>query len=451
MTKRIVAFLPNFEPDLYNGKRSYSGINYGFPKHYTHVIIGFIVPYHFYTKTCSGLCNLSSGTYFDGITANDKDPQAESDRVMREIISGVRAQNPNTKILFSFGGFFLDNTRNSSDSSKNMYCEYVNNEQNTDPLNMGPTNSSPVPPSDKDYPPSYYCVKQGYINVANHLLAMTKSFGIDGIDLDFEGSWIYNDLGNPQRNSYLQFYKNLVAQLRDTDKNLILTVSPQSPYVVSPDEIGDQTYSNAYQFYNDWLKDSIQHIDFMNVQFYNNSPEDTDPSIPATTFQNIFATLCNTYSPQKIVFGMCAVKEDDGVCKTCTFNNIQSTVSTDSHNLCNDPTYRFNNIIKPLYEAYRDKFGGIMFWNTAGDPDGSFSKPFKELFYGASTEYAGVPSTVNFNSINTANEGPITQNTIPSTKTTNKIILIIVIVVLVILLITGALFLFRKYLFHTRH
>lgn len=44
MTPKIVAYLPNFEPP----SGSYSGIQLGFPKNYTHVIFGFIVPYHFY-------------------------------------------------------------------------------------------------------------------------------------------------------------------------------------------------------------------------------------------------------------------------------------------------------------------------------------------------------------------------------------------------------------------
>ena len=360
---RIVAFMPNFEP---NGG-SYSGIQYGMPQNYTHLIIGFIVPYHFYmgkdvTGGCSTLCNLSTGSYFRGMDSQS------ADQITQTMITNLKSLNPNLNIMFSFGGWNLDNLKcnfacsDDVDPLTFLYKDFQGND-----LNIG--NCTPL---QGEINPSQYCVEAGAKRVANNLIGLVNRFGINGIDLDFEDTHIYEDSSNPLRQEYLKFYKELVRELKTQSPGLIISISPQAPYVING------FFKNSFEFHQEWLTpDTMQNIDFINVQFYNNEPEDTNIRGDPQKLIDLYDQLAMKYTPEKTLFGMCTAREDSGVCKYCTFNNLQGSIPD---NFCNDPNWRLTNIIQPLNDKYKNKFGGIMFWNTAGDQNGIFSTPFKNLF-----------------------------------------------------------------------
>lgn len=101
------------------------------------------------------------------------------------------------------------------------------------------------------------------------MIKKIQQFGIDGVDLDFENTKIYEDMSNPLRDKYLSFYQELVQQLKEKGGNdFIISVTPQAPYVVK-----GQVFPNAYEFHNDWFSGEImKDVDFMNVQYTCSDP-----------------------------------------------------------------------------------------------------------------------------------------------------------------------------------
>ena len=381
MSSRIVAYLPNFDAE------TYKGIQYGTPENYTHIIIGFIVPYHYYMGPdaqgagCSTLCNISTGTYYDSESSKT------ADEITTEIISNLKEKNPNLKILFSLGGYLFDNL------TKNLNgCYYECSDPTMDPLEYLYTGPNPSENGDckiSDQPakdPSEYCVTVSASTVAETLIQKMEDFGIDGIDLDFENTKVYNDPSSSLYQDYLDFYIDLVQELRKQEPNIIISVTPQAPYVI----LGD-AFPDAYTFHEKWFNDDVMScIDFMNVQFYNNPPDDSDTTSDPSILLKNYESVAEKYGPEKVTFGMCIAREDAGVCTECAFGGIEGNIP---NNECTDPTYRYNNFIKPLFDKYKPNFGGIMLWNTAGDVDGEFSDPFAQLFGLTPSPSTPAPST----------------------------------------------------------
>jgi len=369
---RIVAFLPGFEPE----SKSYSGIQYGTPVNYTHVIIAFVGSYHYYmglnvTMGCSTNCTVGALTYFDSKKSEDVQ------QVTHEIITSLKTQNPRLKILFSFGGSIFDNSDcnyECTDPTMEPLQYFYSNSQGTPLPPDGNGNCSPVTSNKK--PPSDYCAQIGGEKIAQHLIDLITLYGVDGVDMDFEAT-IYayeKQPGDTVRSTYLKFYRDLVSSLRQKKSDIIISVSPQSPYLNSRG-----VFPNSYQFHKDWLTpDIVSQIDMINIQFYNNEPEDTNTTTEnADAIIKLYNNIASDFKfpVDKMNLGMCATREDGGVCKYCTFNTLQGSIA---NNQCTDPQWRLNQIIKPLYN--KGTLGGIMFWNTSGDVNGEFSGPFQQLF-----------------------------------------------------------------------
>jgi chitinase len=170
----------------------------------------------------------------------------------------------------------------------------------------------------------------------------------------------------------MKYIVNLTKMLRSKKPDYILTHSPMSPYVVDSEE-----FHNAYLFYVDVLEQIKDDVDFINVQFYNNPPEDSDPSA-AQAIIGAYNDIVNIMgSASKVTVGLCAVKENTDVCPYCSTDRFSGTQGNES---CSDPKRRITDIIQPLSEQHSGTFGGVMFWNTAGDEDGVFSTPIADFF-----------------------------------------------------------------------
>jgi hypothetical protein len=398
---KIVAFMPNFEP----GSFSYKGIQYGKPENYTHLIIAFLTPYHYYmgkdeSMGCSTLCNLSTGSYYTGMD------NVTAAQITQTIISNLKSKNPNLNILFSLGGWGFDNFKCNFECSDNIDpLQFFYKNYKGDPYNVGNCKST-----NNDIYPSNFCVQTGAKNVAQKLVELVNQFGIQGIDLDFEATHIYNDPQNPQRQQYLDFYRGLVINLKQLKSDIIISVSPQVPYVLEK-----TAFPNAYQFHQEWLTpDIVDKIDIINVQFYNNPPDDTDINSDPNILITNYSLIADKYGSDKVTFGMCTAREDGGVCTKCTFNTLQGSIL---NNNCTDPSRRYNNIIVPLYNKYKENFGGIMFWNTAGDVNGEFTNPFYSLFYSQSPPTPTTPSPTPM----TPSPTPITPSPTPITPSPTPI------------------------------
>ena len=139
---------------------------------------------------------------------------------------------------------------------------------------------------------------------------------------DFEDTKVYNDPSSSLYQNYLTFYQELVKELRAQSNDLIISVTPQAPYVIKGD-----AFPNAYDFHNLWFnEETIKDIDFMNVQFYNNPPDDSDTSQDPSILISHYETVADKYSSDKVTFGMCIAREDSGVCTYCSFTNLPGSI-----------------------------------------------------------------------------------------------------------------------------
>jgi chitinase len=139
--------------------------------------------------------------------------------------------------------------------------------------------------------------------------------------------------------------------------------------------VDNTTFHNAYLFYADVLNQVKDDVDFINVQFYNNDPEDTNPDASS----QIIKAYNDIVAFMGVTLGMCAIKENEGVCTYCKTDKYLSTKLPDTAEYCSNSSRRLTDIIKPLSSQHND-FGGIMFWNTAGDENGVFWTPIYNYF-----------------------------------------------------------------------
>ena len=388
---RNVAYLEGWNPDGDGTGTLYYGNLVG----YTHIVFAFAVPYHYYNGGCSAWCTPWA--------ANDK---AESESFIN-IINKIKQDNPNIKVILSFGGWGFnhfnwegkDYTKIPVEILKGTSCNRVckTGDRNIDDPSIYQTNPDYCTPLDKNLniQPSEYCygsqVDSNYgIDgtaqwVAKKLIDIVTQVGAHGVDIDIEDTC---DFAKGNNSGAFQFMKTLTIALaihRHTDPNFIITQAPMNAYVITDKKINkdytdicnvnkDKVYfSEVAKNYVEVLKNDLaKYLDFISVQFYNGPPDSSDPN----DYENVITSYKNIANyifggdTSKVVIGMCTIPENPKgktTCMKCVVNNV---------NQCWDGKDRANKIVKPLFDTYKNKFGGVMSWASLGDQKNEDWKPF---------------------------------------------------------------------------
>ena len=361
-----------------------SDVKLGTPENYTHVCLAFGVPYHFYGGYCSGNCSLWLSWYFGS------DPSGKGITDVKNVIKTLRDKNPNIKILFSFGGWALLHMNWSKDGSSGTSCNKVCNPSNEDmdnPACYGPGGSlsgtypeCPDGTPDQVYnctsvsdtiQPSEYCygpnAKAGRAEyVGDQVIKIVNNLGLDGFDFDLEDTCDFFKSDSPG----LQFMVDLIKYLR-SKSSMILSMAPMNAYVITDPTINTesggsgcdpQPFTVCATNYTNKMKEIVDDLDFISVQFYNGAPyASTQPDIVIKAYKQIVDLMG---SANKVVVGMCSFAESG----TCQAPN-------DCGSDCPFGQSRADNIVKKLMNTYGKNFGGVMQWASNGDFNGSFSKP----------------------------------------------------------------------------
>jgi GH18 family chitinase len=166
-------------------------------------------------------CNLSYASYFSDKSA----PQGDAKTVTQAMVTALRQANPDLQILLSFGGWNLDNiSRDVKDASGKIIdtihgCEYKC-DGTGNPLTFLWTVYQCTPYSDKQSPvyPSDFCTDANA--VADKIIGL-----VDGVDIDFENTKVYNDPSDNRREDALKYIVELTKALRSKRQSLIITHS----------------------------------------------------------------------------------------------------------------------------------------------------------------------------------------------------------------------------------
>jgi chitinase len=368
-------------------------VQYGTLKNYTHVCLAFGVPYHFYGGYCSGKCSLWLAWYFDS------DPNGKGITDVKNVIKTIRNKNPNTKILFSLGGWNLNHFKwNGRDGESGVGCGKVCNPPDgvkDNPACYGPWGSlsgtyPECPPgipdkvynckqSDEHKQPAEYCYGPGVDQskyVGDQIIDIVKTLGLDGFDFDLEDTCDFFET-----ESYgLKFMVDLTKYVR-SKSSMILSQAPINAYMITDPTLNKGSYSlhegdNATKCakwqgkpftilaknYTDHLIQIKDDLDFISVQFYNGAPFSSTQPEDVIKAYNQVVTLMG--GPKKVVVGMCSYAED-GTCQ----------LPTGCGENCPQGQVRASSIVSKLMMKYGNDFGGVMQWAANGDTNGSFSTP----------------------------------------------------------------------------
>ena len=372
--RRMVTYIEGWGKDLVLGT----------PENYTHAVLAFAVPYHFWGGYCSGNCSLWLSWYFDS--------GGDSNNV-KNAIKTLKQNNPNMKVLLAFGGWNLNHMDwagpNGSGKGCNMVCNPPSS-VNDDPACYGPGGSMsgiyPECPAGKpddvynckfssdNLQPSDYCygphAKEGRAKyVGDQIINIVNTLGLDGFDFDLEDTCDFFKSESPA----LQFMVDLTKYIR-SKSNMLLTQAPINAYVITDPSLNSendggkcsgtvQPFVNCAKNYTKYLEQIIDDIDYISVQFYNGAPySSTQPENVIKAYDQIVKFMNGR--ADKVVVGMCSFAEPG----TCGLPN-------GCGDKCPDGNERADKLIKPLMEKYGNNFGGVMQWAANGDLNGSFSGP----------------------------------------------------------------------------
>ncbi len=175
--------------------------------------------------------------------------------------------------------------------------------------------------------------------MADKLVAFIKENNLDGIDLDFEDTSAFKDTASYNGR---QFLIDLTLELK---KKLPIgqeiAHAPQPPYFRKGTEIDG---------YVAVMEEAGHAIDFVNVQYYNNTPWSSNPEKIIETYSE-FNSL-KGMSAEKHVLGFPVAEKDAG----SGFLPASSIVT---------------DIVNPLKDSFG--IGGIMNWQFSSDLDGEWA------------------------------------------------------------------------------
>jgi len=322
-------------------------ISYGNPASYTHMVFSFLVPYHFWGGSCSKLCTLWDSS--DDILGNYGNSA--------KMITDIRAENPNIKIMLSFGGWNFSHMNSvwiNSDRITppkdwndhivqppgcNSVCDYSEDPTSDYPALYQPdttwAHTKCLANTDKDSSgnytqPSYYCYGAGAVKlpsdtssdspvvstakrVAKNILDIINRVGADGLDMDIEDTDSYKD-SNSQVFVFIKtITTELYGKILKNGKQIILSQAPIQSFVITGKTLNPYFSDLAANYVNmlKGLKDDKGNfmLDYISVQFYNGVPDALDnPSDTITAYNQIVNDIFDGDS-SRVVVGMCSFPE----------------------------------------------------------------------------------------------------------------------------------------------
>ena len=334
-TKRMVSYIESWQQNVNM---------IGTPENYTHIIYSFAVTYD-NIQNCSGLC-----TPWLMRSVDDA----------KTIIDSVKLLNKDIKVLISLGGWAFSN----DNTCKNVCIPNNNIEDNPSEYN----NATKYNCVSSGKQPSYYCygddadIDKTSTNFVKTVLNILESVKADGLDLDLEDSSLFQG-SYSDTCKICDFIISVTTKLQGqklkwSEKQIILTQAPMNDYV------NGVSNSSYYRRYVMMLKQISNCLDFISIQFYNNSPEllDNDNGDGVLAVYDYVVKNVFDGDASKVVIGTCTETDNLTGCKTCSTQDICS-------NGCNR-----TNVIQKVINKYSD-FGGVMQWAASGDVNGSFSAP----------------------------------------------------------------------------
>jgi hypothetical protein len=322
-------------------------ISYGNPASYTHMVFSFLVPYHFWGGSCSKLCTLWDST--DDILGNYGNSA--------KMITDIRAENPNIKIMLSFGGWNFSHMNSvwvNSDRITppkdwndhivqppgcNSVCDYSEDPTSDYPALYQPdttwAHTKCLANTDKDSSgnytqPSYYCYGAGAVKlpsdtssdspvvstakrVAKNIFDIINRVGADGLDMDIEDTDSYKDSNSPVFVFIKTITTELYGKILKNGKQIILSQAPIQSYVITGKTLNPYFSDVAANYVNmlKELKDDKENfmLDYISVQFYNGVPDALDnPSDTITAYNQIVNDIFDGDS-SRVVVGMCSFPE----------------------------------------------------------------------------------------------------------------------------------------------
>ena len=231
-SKRMITYWEGWGPTVY-----------GTPKNYTHMIFSFIVPYHYWGGYCSAYCT----------------PWISVDTGLLEtpinMIKDIKSANPNIKILLSFGGWNLNHYQNGGyDNENGCYgCRRVcapTNPDDDDPASYNQFNNVKYsckdintcqtnPNDSKIIQPITYCYGPDVDipiitkHVADRILKLINAVGADGMDMDIEDTFAFNEPSNNVFSFIKNITKNLSGKILNNGNKIILSQAPINAYVIT--------------------------------------------------------------------------------------------------------------------------------------------------------------------------------------------------------------------------
>lgn len=178
-------------------------------------------------------------------------------------------------------------------------------------------------------------------SAAGQLAAMVQTYGLDGIDIDFEDSAAFTGGAGYDGTQFLINLTQALYGVLPAGARLI-SHAPQAPYFFPG-------WSSAYPR----IMDAVgAQIDFLNIQYYNN-PNFQEPSfILGTSAGSVAGMIAAGIPHTKIVIGK-PVGPNDAGSGWMPVSDIAG------------------QIVTPLVSIY-GSIGGAMGWQAASDPTGSW-------------------------------------------------------------------------------
>lgn len=186
---------------------------------------------------------------------------------------------------------------------------------------------------------TYGSLSKDPMRIAQSLANFVRTNNLDGIDIDYEDTTGFQRTGGYDGESFLI---SLTQELRRLlpKPTYFISHAPQPPYLEKESGIGG---------YIKVVEEVGLDIDWLNIQFYNNQPWNSNPDRIVSSYLN-YSNLPNM-SSDKIIAGF-PVTEKDAQLGYMPVNTI------------------VHNIITPLKNL--TQFGGVMGWQFSSDVDYSW-------------------------------------------------------------------------------
>jgi len=203
-------------------------------------------------------------------------------------------------------------------------------------------------------------LSQDVSGTAQQMAALVQKYGLDGVDVDFEDSAALS--GGSAGYDGTRFLIDLTNALYGALPATARTIShaPQPPYF----------YAGWGSAYKKIIQQVGSRIAFLNVQYYNNPNFQEAAYITGTATGSVAGIAAMGYPVQDIVVGKPVGRKDAG----------SGWMSADD---------LASQIVQPLVSKY-GRIGGVMGWQAASDPDGTWATTLSDAMTRGNAALAGV-------------------------------------------------------------